>query len=533
MTPCNVQLAGDIVNFVQMSAGVVEAWSAALPSPANSPHIPADLRTQALDTVLHSARFKKNPRLSALLKYLCWQSASESGEPPKEYSIATDVFDRGPEFDSSTDSIVRVEMHRLRKKLKEFYSEEGRGEPWQIVLEAGCYRPRFLHVAAPPVREQVAVAAPGSAPPPIGTSARWPLYVLLVVLLAGGVWAVASRRVVEPNPMGAALADTRGAVRILCGVAADEVPEVLQNEWGADRYYSGGTPIRAVKHSSVGRTRNPDLYRSARSGNFRYDIPLRPGSYELRLHFAETRQSKEFDEGVENVRVFDVFANGTRLLEAFDIASDSGPGMADVKVFRDVQPSRDGKLHLTFGRVVDEPLLNAIEIAPGDPARLRPVRFITQTAPMIDASGQRWSPDDFFAQGRTRFHGGNNKDVAITDSERYGHFSYAIPVAAGRYTARLHFVEEYWGPDLPGGGGAGSRLFDVYCNGQALWRSLDVFVEAGGSRRELVKTAEGLEPNAQGKIEFSFVPVKNYATVSALEVIDEAGTAIMAPPSDR
>jgi hypothetical protein len=33
---------------------------------------------------------------------------------------------------------------------------------------------------------------------------------------------------------------------------------------------------------------DPDIYRHVRQGDFRYDIPLKPGSYELHLHFAET-----------------------------------------------------------------------------------------------------------------------------------------------------------------------------------------------------------------------------------------------------
>ena len=44
----------------------------------------------------------------------------------------------------------------------------------------------------------------------------------------------------------------------------------------------------------------------------------------------------------------------------------------------------------------------------------------------------------------------------VTLRERYGHFVYAIPVdRRGRYTVVLHFAEFYYGPQLPGGGGAG------------------------------------------------------------------------------
>jgi hypothetical protein len=102
----------------------------------------------------------------------------------------------------------------------------------------------------------------------------------------------------------------------------------------------------------------------------------------------------------------------------------------------------------------------------------------------------------------------------------YGHFEYAIPVDAGIYALSLHFAEAYFGPANEGGGGAGSRVFDVFCNGAVLLRNFDIFREAG-MNRALIKTFHGLIPNAQGKLVVTFVPVKNYASLYALEVADE------------
>ena len=65
------------------------------------------------------------------------------------------------------------------------------------------------------------------------------------------------------------------------------------------------------------------------------------------------------------------------------------------------------------------------------------------------------------------------------------------------------------------------RLFDVYANGVALLRNFDIFKEAGGEDRPLHKVFHSLQPNAQGKLVFSFVPVKNYACINAIEVLDE------------
>lgn len=71
-------------------------------------------------------------------------------------------------------------------------------------------------------------------------------------------------------------------------------------------------------------------------------------------------------------------------------------------------------------------------------------------------------------------------------------------------------------------GGIDSRVFDLYCNGRALLRDFDVFREAPGGNRALVKSFHGLKPNAQGQLALDFVPSKNYALVNAIEVVDES-----------
>jgi hypothetical protein len=113
-------------------------------------------------------------------------------------------------------------------------------------------------------------------------------------------------------------------------------------------------------------------------------------------------------------------------------------------------------------------------------------------------------------------------DPELFGAERYGHFTYAIPVdTRGRYTVVLHFAEFYFGPQLHGGGGVGSRVFHVFCNGQTLLQDFDVYKEVG-SLRVVTKTFSNIKPSAQGKINLTFEPVVNNATVSGIEVLDES-----------
>ena len=268
----------------------------------------------------------------------------------------------------------------------------------------------------------------------------------------------------------------------------------------------------------------PSCIGGGRTGEFSYKIPLKPGIYELHLHFADTSFAPGMSmEGGENIRAFSVDLNGHSLLRDFDIIASAGPNTACERVFKDVQPDHDGYLHLTFSRWISAPLLNAIEILPAVAHRIRPIRISTQDSGFVDKVGTTWEPDNYFLNGRAIAKMGvisGPVDSQIYERERYGNFSYAIPAAPGKYTLTLHFAETYFGPHEQGGGGAGSRIFDVHCDGTVLLKNFDIFQEAG-SRRQVIKTFRGIEPNAQGNVLISFVPIKNYAMVSGIELVDE------------
>jgi len=121
-----------------------------------------------------------------------------------------------------------------------------------------------------------------------------------------------------------------------------------------------------------------------------------------------------------------------------------------------------------------------------------------------------------------RTHVSGTPDPDIFAAERYGHFTYAIPVdTRGRYTLILHFAESYFGPGASGAGGEGSRVFRVLCNGNAVLDNFDIYKEAG-NLHALTKTIYHLKPTTQGKLNITFEPILNNATVSGIEVVDES-----------
>src|SRR5271169_1490568 len=78
-----------------------------------------------LQAVLQSHLFTRSPTLTHLLSYLCEKTFAGESAQIKEYSVGLDVFDRLDSFDQDTDSIVRVQANRLRKRLSDYYASEG------------------------------------------------------------------------------------------------------------------------------------------------------------------------------------------------------------------------------------------------------------------------------------------------------------------------------------------------------------------------------------------------------------------------
>lgn len=121
-----------------------------------------DQKRAALEEVLSSGVLGEQSRLRALLSYLVEEEIAGRGDRLKAYSIATDVLGRGPGFDPSTDSIVRVEVARLRQALALHAASAGRGVDMIIEIPKGQYQPVF--------RPNPDAAGPVPADPPGGTS---------------------------------------------------------------------------------------------------------------------------------------------------------------------------------------------------------------------------------------------------------------------------------------------------------------------------------------------------------------------------
>src|SRR2546423_9039274 len=97
-----------------------------------------------LATLLASGIFSRAPSLAQLLTYICEKHFEGQADQIKEYNIAVEALGRPQDFDQKRDSIVRVEAHRLRKRLQHYYETDGANHRIRIHVPAGQYAPKFV-----------------------------------------------------------------------------------------------------------------------------------------------------------------------------------------------------------------------------------------------------------------------------------------------------------------------------------------------------------------------------------------------------
>lgn len=94
----------------------------------------------AAEQIRASGGLGRSRMLHRLFDYLLERTLR--GESPKEVEVAADVFGKS-EADLLVDASVRVYVHRLRKKLDDYYATSGVAEGERLTLPKGDYRFRF------------------------------------------------------------------------------------------------------------------------------------------------------------------------------------------------------------------------------------------------------------------------------------------------------------------------------------------------------------------------------------------------------
>jgi hypothetical protein len=140
----------------------------------------------------------------------------------------------------------------------------------------------------------------------------------------------------------------------------------------------------------------------------------------------------------------------------------------------------------------------------------------------VDSSANVWAADGHFTGGTVY-----TKAVAIAgtvedtlyQTERYGNFSYSLPVPNGSYSVELHFAELYWTS-------AGKRVFNVLVEGSPAITGLDIWAVAGATTA-LIRTVPATVTD--GVLNINFVSTVDNAKVAAIRIIP--GSTTNQPPT--
>lgn len=105
-----------------------------------APQPDADAVRAALARIVTSSGMARAPRMCRLLAFLVRHSLTGALRHTAEYAIGIDVFDRDPaRYDTCDDPIVRVQMGRLRNKLRQYYDGVGSADPVRLAIPLGSY----------------------------------------------------------------------------------------------------------------------------------------------------------------------------------------------------------------------------------------------------------------------------------------------------------------------------------------------------------------------------------------------------------
>jgi hypothetical protein len=100
------------------------------------------IQKKLLEKILNSKEFSTSKIYKAYLSYLV--EATNKGIALKETTIAIDVFGKDANFNPAEDTIVRSHAYALRKKLENYYYNEGREDGFHLQIPKGHYEARFV-----------------------------------------------------------------------------------------------------------------------------------------------------------------------------------------------------------------------------------------------------------------------------------------------------------------------------------------------------------------------------------------------------
>jgi len=172
---------------------------ASAPSNMTEESMNAESSRELLHRVAAMPQFQKAKRLRDLLLYLGERAIESPNCILREQEIGVDVLGRRPDYDTSHDTLVRVQVSQLRKKLQEHFNGEGRHEPLVIEIPKGSYVPVFRPRTDEPAQDDAElepIHTPHEPVPPPAKRSVWRYFlagaVVATVIGAALLWVLST-----------------------------------------------------------------------------------------------------------------------------------------------------------------------------------------------------------------------------------------------------------------------------------------------------------------------------------------------------
>jgi len=102
-----------------------------------------DEQRREVERILQAPQFRRAPKMRRFLELICdYYFQNRSGDI-NEFVLASEVFGKGPGFEPSEDSLVRVQAREIRRRLREYYQSEGKSSRLIVDIPVGSYAPVF------------------------------------------------------------------------------------------------------------------------------------------------------------------------------------------------------------------------------------------------------------------------------------------------------------------------------------------------------------------------------------------------------
>jgi len=104
---------------------------------------PAESIRQQLNRILTSSEFKATDVQKSFLAFVVETTLSGRSHEIKGFTVATQVFGRGDDFNQATDPIVSIQANKLRRAIERYYLVAGQNDLIRIDIPKGTYVPLF------------------------------------------------------------------------------------------------------------------------------------------------------------------------------------------------------------------------------------------------------------------------------------------------------------------------------------------------------------------------------------------------------